>query len=251
MRLLPEQQRAFGAALVRGVTPSQRRFAAYRRNFWANHRDPLSATYRVVEMLVGPAVFRELANAYVEAHPSGNADLNLYGGDFGDFLAAQSLSSRYPYLPDMARVEWALLEAYGSADSPPFALEALAAVPPNRHADIRLLPSPGIRLLASDYPLTAIWHAHQIDDEAERDAVLAAIDLAPRAGWTLVARSAGDTVQPFALTAGEVAFCRACRDGLPLGTALASALAAEPELAADTLLSAWVGCGWISDFSLD
>lgn len=257
MHWLPEQQRAFGSALAEGVTPRlaaffaddaeklERRFAAYRRNFWANHRNPLAATYRVVEMLVGSAAFHGLATAYVAGHPSANADLNFYGADFGDFLAGDAVAAANPYLPDVARLEWALLEAYGAADAPAFDFAALAAVPPERQVALRPLSAPGLALLASDYPLAAIWYAHQGTDGAARDALLAAIDLAPQPGWTLVVRSRDDAVAPHALSTGAAAFGLACRDGKPLGAALAAAVAAEPGMDVGCLLLDWVGRGWL------
>ena len=263
MAPLSEQQAAFGEALVHGVSPALgrffqdppeklgRRFEAYRRNFWGNHRAALSATYRVVEQLVGVRAFRDLANAYIAAYPSHDADLNAYGGGFAGFLAAHPLSGAHGYLPDMARLEWALLVAYGAADSDGFDFAALAAVPPQRQPAIRLTLRPGLALIESDYPLAEIWHAHRISDPAARDAALADIDLAPRRSWTLAARDAANEVAPRALSAGEGTFCAACRNGATLEAALAAGLASEPEFAAGALLPAWVGQGLIAGFRLD
>lgn len=263
MRVLPEQQTAFGDALTLGVSPTlgrffhdapeklERRFDAYRRNFWSNHRSAMTATYRVVELLVGPVVFRDLATAYIAAHPSHDADLNMYGGGFGDFLATQPLAQRYAYLPDVARLEWALLVAYGAADAPTFDLAALATVPPEQQGAIRLVLRPGLALLDADYPLADIWHAHQIEDVARRDEVLASIDLTSSPTWTLVARDAANTVAPRALSIGSGAFCRACLDGDRLDEALAAALAVEPSLDIAHLLPTWIGQGLIAGFRTD
>lgn len=263
MHSLPEQQTAFGTALAQGVSPElaaffnddaavlERRFAAYRRNFWANHRNPLAETYRTVEMLLGSVSFRELANAYILARPSGDADLNRYGAGFGDFLATQSVGERHSYLPEVARLEWALLAAYGAADAPTCDLAAFAAIPADRVGGARLSLHPSLALIPSDYPIAAIWHAHRIEDAAARDAALAAIDLTPRPGWTLAARDSDDVVAPTELSAGAGAFCAVCLAGAPLEDALARAVAAEPGLALDRLLAAWVGKGWICGLSVE
>ncbi|MDO8932415.1 MAG: DNA-binding domain-containing protein [Rhodocyclaceae bacterium] len=260
MSLLPEQQTAFGAALVQGVSSGlsryfqdapdklERRFAAYRRNFWSNHRSAMTATYRVVQQLVGAAVFRDLANGYIAGHPSHDADLNMYGGDFGDFLASHPLAAVHGYLPDMARLEWALLVAYGAPDAEPFDFAALAAVPPQRQAAIRITLHPGLALIETDYPLADIWHAHQIGETAARAVARAGLDQTPVRRRVLVARNAGSTVAPHAVSAGEGAFCRACLDGCTLEYALAAGLAAEPGLMVGALLPAWVGQGLIAGF---
>lgn len=263
MHLLPEQETAFGDALTQGVSLAlgrffqdapeklERRFDAYRRNFWSNHRSAMTATYRVVEQLVGAAPFHDLATTYIAAHPSHDADLNMYGGGFGDFLAEHPLARRYGYLPDVARLEWALLVAYGAADAPAFDFAALAAVPPEQQGAIRLVLHPGMALFDSDYSLADIWHAHQIEDATARDAALAAIDLSPARTWTLAARDVAGTVAPRTLSAGEGAFCRICLDGGTLDDALVAALVAEPEFAVATLLPTWIGQGLIVDFQVD
>lgn len=264
MRLLPEQQAAFCHALTHdGVTPAlgrffrdapdqlERRFAAYRRNFWSNHRGAMTATYRVVELLIGARTFRDLATAYIAAHPSHDADLNRYGSDFGDFLAAHALAAEYPYLPAVARLEWALLTAYGAANIEPFDFAALAAVPPERQGAIRLTLRPGLTLIEADYPLADIWQAHQIEDAATRDQALAAIDLTPCPSWTLATRDLAHAVVALELPAGEAAFCRACMAGLPLDAALSAAVAVAPGLTVAELLASWVGRGFIAAFRLD
>lgn len=257
---LPEQQRRFGLALMQGLDAEttamfdgaaaeiERRFVAYQRNFKAGHFHALADTYRTVAMLLGPALFRQLAGDYIATHPSRCSDLNLYGEDFGDFLAAQPIGRELPYLPDMARLEWALLAAASAADAPVVDLGALAAVPPERQGELRLVLHPSLMLLPSDYPIASIWHAHRIEVEDERDAMLATIDLTPRTRWTLAARAANGSVEPVALSAGTAAFCTACKSGAPLESALGQACAAEPELKVSELLAGWINKGWICGF---
>jgi hypothetical protein len=87
------------------------RIAIYRRTVFANYRNALAATYPVVKRLVGAPFFNTAVDSYVHAHPSASGDLNVYGDAFGDFLAAYPHAANLPYLPDVARLEWAIDEA--------------------------------------------------------------------------------------------------------------------------------------------
>ena len=54
------------------------------------------------------AFFGEAARQYIVGHPSLSGDLNDYGGEFAQFLAAYPHAADLPYLPDVARLEWAI-----------------------------------------------------------------------------------------------------------------------------------------------
>jgi len=86
---LRERQRLFADALLRPVSPETgaEPIAPYRHSIRRNYRNALGATYRVVKRLVGEPFFNAAVDAYVAAHPSGCADLNVYGDRFDRFLA--------------------------------------------------------------------------------------------------------------------------------------------------------------------
>ena len=126
------------------TVPAERgaeRLAIYRRAVFANYRNALGATYPVVKKLVGEPFFHAAVDAFVLAHPSVSGDLNVYGGEFGAFLAGYGPAAALPYLPDVARLEWAMDEASRAADddaSPDAVLAAFAAVTPERLPALRL-----------------------------------------------------------------------------------------------------------------
>lgn len=260
MRSLPELQMRFGAALRDGPTPeswalfreppavAERRLAAYRRNAIGNWRSALASTYPVLAQLLGPQRFRELADQYIASCPSRSGDLNAYGGDLAALLAALALSEELPYLPDVARLEWALLQAYGAADAADFDLAALAAVPAEAQAALRLQVWPGGALIESPWPLAAIWQAHQRPSEA-RDAALADIDLSfsNAAHIALVVRCEG-RVFAVALDAGEARFLRALQTGQALADAITGALDQDRTFNAGSALHRLIGLHALTGF---
>ena len=142
------------------------RIGIYRRTIRTNYRNALGATYPVVQRLVGAAFFDAAVDAYVEAHPSRCGDLNEYGATFGEFLGAYEPAGSLPYLPDVARLEWAIDEANRAADSsisPDDVLRELAAVPAERLPALRMRIHPSCRLIASPFPVLRIWQVNQPD----------------------------------------------------------------------------------------
>lgn len=238
MPSLPEMQVVFGDALrsYAAAHPpalwtlfrepeaiAERRLAAYRRNVVGSWRSALASTYPVLAQLLGGQRFRVLADEYSAAFPSDCGDLNVFGRTLAEHLDASPLGLELPYLPDMARLEWALLVAYGAADGAVFDFEALSAVPAAEQASLHFRVWDGAALVLSNWPLVDIWQAHQLE-RGERDAVLARIEVAcPEACRALVARHEG-RAYVIALNSGEAVFLLALRAGLSLNEALVKAL---------------------------
>jgi len=160
MTALAGRQRAFLAS-IRGREPLPASLARYREQAFAGWHAALSDAYPVVARLVGAAFFAEAARVYAEAFPSSSGDLHAYGEHFADFIAGYPHAADLPWLPDMARLEWALHRAQFAADAPAFDAGALAAVDPERQGAIVLDLHPAVALLRPEWPLVAWWEANQ------------------------------------------------------------------------------------------
>jgi uncharacterized protein (UPF0276 family) len=165
-------QQAFATALLdtAAVLPSfagesiPQRFSLYRGNLSTTWRRTLGQAYPVVLALVGEQFFGGLVHAYGRQMPSDSADLNQFGARFADFLAAFPPVADLPYLPDMARLEWALHLAHYAADAQGLAPESLAALSPAQLEACRFTLHPACILLASHWQVAALWQAHQEGD---------------------------------------------------------------------------------------
>lgn len=179
MLALREAQRLFFAALLErkrsaevlpllrqgwGPSPAQR-LQIYRNNLFEGLSDALRAVFPVLAQLVGDAFFRSLARRFIAAHPLRAAHLQGFGRELPAFLAGLPVASDWPYLADVAALEWAWHEVYHEADGAPLRPEHLARLPAARHLDLRLALVPTARLVASPYPVLRIWQAHQGDTD--------------------------------------------------------------------------------------
>jgi hypothetical protein len=191
--------------------------ALHRRNVRASLEGAVATAYPVVSRLVGAAFFAEAARRYALASPSHCGDLNAYGGGFGDFLAAYPAAAALAWLPDVARLEWAMHECTHAADAPALdraALEALAALDGTAHERLRFRLHPAVRLLASRHPLLAIWEANQ----PGRDGTPAR----PAGGERLLVRREGEAVVAERLHPREWRFLARVRQGATLAAACAA-----------------------------
>ena len=139
---------------------AEARFRIYRNNFYHDLGQQLEEAYPVVRRLVGDDFFFATAREYLLEHPPRSRSLALFGGEFPGFLEGFPPAASLPYLPDVARLERAWLEALHSADAAPLAPAALAGQI-EALADARFGAHPAARIVTSDYPIVDLWRSNQ------------------------------------------------------------------------------------------
>lgn len=219
---------------------------AYRANARALAARALQAAYPVLQQLIGEESFAALAWALWQEQPPVRGDLAWFGEGLPGYLEAGMHRLGEPCLPDVARLEWAVHRAQSARDheAPPEGLQRLAEDEPDTLA-ARLLP--GTAVVASDFPVVAIWQAHQPGREAEGDQRFAEVRAAfgaQRGEAALVWRH-GWRVQVAALTAAQAAFTQALLAGQTLGASLA---AADADFSFETWLVRALREGWLAGF---
>ncbi len=210
------------------------RFSLYRGNLSATWRRTLGHAYPVVLALVGEEFFGGLARAYGRQYPSDNADLNQFGERFADFLAVFPPVADLPYLPDMARLEWAVHLAHYAADAQGMAPESLAAMHPDQLEARCFTLHPACALLASNWQVAVLWQAHQ-DGEGQgvfpQDMQVASCALVCRPRWK---------TQVLVVDAAAHAALLALRQGQTFGAALDAAFELDPAFDLAARLRQWL-----------
>jgi hypothetical protein len=196
-----------------GLRPEDR-LGIYRNTHVSSLVAALRISYPAVRALVGDEFFEAAARAFIDVQPPKTAYLNAYGADFGDFLAGFEPASALAYLPDVARLEWAVNVALHAKDVPPLDAAVLAS---RTDADFAFVPHPSVTLLRLTHPAEAIWRAVLDGNE---DA-LTALDLSEGPVFLAIGRGSGVTVEH--LTEAEWAFSEALFSGVTLLRALKDA----------------------------
>lgn len=222
---------------------AERRMALYRGNMVAAAAKALSAAYPVIRQVVGEEFFHGLAREYQRGTPSASGDLNHFGAGFDAFLARFEHVQSMPWLPDLARLEWAAHRAYGAADAPEWDPASLGAVAPERQPAIRFEWSPGLALVASPYPVVRVWTIHQPGYAGEFSVDWAVPETA------LVARD-GFAVEVTVCSPADAAFLAASLAGQPLGDAAEAALRLHPDFDLGALLARAIPARLVCGFTL-
>lgn len=228
------------AALLREghALSAARRLQVHRNNLFESLGAALGAVYPVLARLVGERCFRQTAQSYVRAHPPHSGTLLDFGAALPAHLRTLDGLRSLPYLPDVAAFEWACHEVYHAAELPPLALATLAALPPEQQPGLRLHLQPCARLIASRYPVLAIWQANQpeVGDAAPP------IALDAGAVRLLVVQRALE-VEFRTLARAECRWLRRLAAGRTLAQSTAAALAVDPAFDLGTVLARHLGQG--------
>jgi uncharacterized protein (UPF0276 family) len=148
------------AALIKGKAVQQR-LGIYRGNLTSGWDKALSAACPVVRQMVGEEFFTALAREYGKAWPSQDPDLNKFGEHFAQFLEGFEHVADYPWLPDVARLEWKLHRAYYAPDAPALGAAQLSAYSPKQVESARFTLAPSTALDKSAWATARLWLAHQ------------------------------------------------------------------------------------------
>ena len=207
-------QQTFGAALFdsahdAALSPllkgDPRRVGIYRGNLHAHWTRALASAYPVLRQLVGGEFFDALARVYGREHPAVDPDLNRFGAALPDFLAGFTPAADHPYLPDVARLEWCVHEAWFASDvATPAA--TLAGLAPDAFEAARAVLHPSLRLHASPWATVALWRAHQAggpDFPDDLHARTHALVLRPRFDVTVEVIDAADHAALACLARGD------------------------------------------------
>lgn len=256
MASLRELQRSFmegvlrenPAAIVRmirgnGLAPA-RRIGIYRNNAVEGFLKVMQATFPVLLRLSGQDWFRQTAHSYMQQHPSRNGNIHYIGERFSSFLGSLLADSPYVYFADVARLEWAYQEVLVASDHPGFAVSALAGISSDDYEALRFTTHPALRLVASRFPVLAIWKANQPNTEDTT------IDLIGGACHVLIIRRE-DHVELRELPRGQFALLRALAEHQAFGVAATEAWAVDPDLDLAAALASIVQLRTLVDFAID
>ncbi|NUJ80398.1 putative DNA-binding domain-containing protein [Methylocystis sp. FS] len=143
----------------------ERRFAVYRNNVCVGLVDALAERFPICLQLVGDEFFRAMAQCYVRERLPRTPMLFEYGDAFATFVSNFKPARELPYLPDVARLEYAVGAAYHAADAAPLPLELIRALPLDRLESATAVLHPSTQVVASAYPIVSIWRRHMSDEK--------------------------------------------------------------------------------------
>jgi hypothetical protein len=256
LRSLFERQEAFAGALLQparrappGCTgpdrlPDEKRFAVYRNNVIVSLVEALKDGFPAVCRLLGEDCFRAVARVYAVREPPLSPIMLAYGAGFPDFLSRFEPLAAIPYLPDVARIERAWLEAYHAAEATALDPGALVEIPAQQAAAIRFALHPSVRIVRSPYPALSLWHSNIGEGVADP------IDLRPGAQSALIVRPDAE-VEVRAIPADAADFLQALLAGQSVAQAAETVMSAHAGFELADHLAALLDGGLVVGYSID
>lgn len=196
-----------------------RGWQAYRANAHASAARALQDAYPVIRQLVGDSAFEHMARAFWHAHPPERGDLGQWGDRLPSWMAQDQQLMPWPYLSDVARVEWAMHQAATAADASleldSFGVLTDTALDPGEcHLNI----ASGLTLIDGHWPAADIILTHQASSPDW--SALAALMNSPSGSTSLVWRQHWQVRVMALCTADDVHLLRGLASGHPLGQTL-------------------------------
>ncbi|HEV2214786.1 MAG TPA: DNA-binding domain-containing protein [Terracidiphilus sp.] len=264
MRATTADGRAMGEVAGSFIAPNSRltafeRLEIYNRQYWYRVLDALTEDFLGLRAVVGTGCFHALGVAYLTAHPNRSFTLRNLGAHLPQWLEAnpQFTGRRHRLAVDVARIEWAFVEAFDNAERSPLTLEQIATLDAGSRLDLQ----PHLRLIALSYPaddLVLSLHKHEKrqtseagvkhDEDEEPPAQLPRLRL--RATW-LAAHRVQFEVFYLRLSREEFLTLSAIRQGIPLADALETGFTgskippARRAACVGQWFASWAELGWI------
>lgn len=170
-----------------------------------NHINELQRIYPLIWHLVGARCARQAAGAFVRK--------SLSIKDFPTFLENFSPLKAFPYLPDVARLEWLQHQALEKPHRLSLTSHQLRFTS-EEISPLRFIAHPSLSLFASPYPLEKIWNLGEPSGK---------ILLSAESSWALVIRPEC-TLEMYWLTCESYTFFESLVEGYTLAQSAEKAL---------------------------
>ncbi len=264
MRAKTVDGRAMAEVAASFIAPNSRlnpfeRLEIYNRQYWLRVLGSLAEDFPALRAVVGAARFDALAVAYLTEHPSRSFTLRNLGSKLVDWLKAhpEFAGRRHALAMDVARIEWAFVESFDSAERAPLTPAQIAAL----DGSSRLGLQPHLHLMVLHYAadeLVLDLHKREkrltseagVEHEEEERAPVNLPKVRRRATW-LAAHRVDFSVYYRRLAREEFLTLEALRQARSLGEAIDAGFAesAIPERRRAACVQEWFGTwaelGWI------
>jgi hypothetical protein len=235
--------------LIHGDTrlSAEGRLEIYANAYFYRILERLTEDFPTLAQLLGEAWFHDLVTAYLLACPPRHPSLRFAGDRVSAFLGddprGAPFRARFPWARDVARLEWAVLDAFDAPDDPQLTRETLAAVPQADWPDLVFEFHPAFQLLNLD------WTARRVRSSVDAGEATASEALAEELNHVAVWR-ADERVFHRGVDADEFASLEVARAGDNFGeqcARLADRVGdSDAPAVAVGFITRWIDAGWLT-----
>ena len=214
------------------TAPAVPRLNVYGEGYFFRILECLEKDFPRCRQAAGAEKFAEIVAGYLKAYPSTFATIDQVGCNLANFLAGDD---SIPYLGDLARFEWNLIEVFFGPEAPPTNSDWQSQLGNENASELRFQMQPALRLMRTRWPLIKI--VESLDSGAPY------VDAGESAMPSFLQFFRHqDLVRWEGLPAAPFELLESLRSGLTLGEALANSQGLEEDEIAKHF-SRWMECG--------
>jgi hypothetical protein len=131
----------------------------YANMYAARLVDCLEHDFPSLAAVMGSAAFERLVAAYLLVHPSRSPSLRQLGNQLPAFLGEHPSRGLRPDLSDLARLEWARVEAFDASEMPLHSSGSLAVELEQRGVATRLRAVSSLAIVETGFAVDEVWLA--------------------------------------------------------------------------------------------
>ncbi len=235
------------------------RLEIYNRQYWFRVLGSMREDFTALRAILGSRRFEEISRAYLAEHPSRSFTLRNLGWNLASWLESHPAhcGRRSALAVDVARVEWAFVEAFDMAEREPLIVDQIAVLDGGSRLDLQ----PHVRLVAlgcaaDEVVISLHTSVERQTSEAgvgEEEEALPPVQLHPvrrRPTW-VAAHRVDFAVYYRRLAREEYRTLTALRAGVPLGEALEAGFedsnvsGSRKGALVQNWFTTWAELGWI------
>ena len=125
--------------------------------YFARLHDSICEDFPKVIAIVGQEKFSEIIKEYLRVYPPSSFSLRFAGERMVGFLNSHSLTLQYPFLAELARLEYAFIESFDAADANLLTSETLQQTPPQLWGELFFQLIPAAQLKSFHWQVDRLW----------------------------------------------------------------------------------------------
>lgn len=150
---------------------AETRLSVYTFAYRARLLEVLANDYHALLMALGDEQFNQLAEDYIDAHPSRYSSLRDFGRHLPGFVF--KLARQHQHYPDrhwlyeLALFEWTLGQAFDAPDSSPLGEQDMAIIPAGLWPELRFQMHASVHRIDFEWNIPQMWQALTCDTPSQ------------------------------------------------------------------------------------
>ncbi len=138
---------------------TDRRLAIYGNAYHSRLVEALANDYAALNYVMGEDDFRNLCLAYIEEYPSTYFSLRWFGQDLTRFLTSHKQYHSQMYMAELAKLEWAFVDAFDAKDEEVSVIEDAVEIPPDSWPKLQMILHSSVRWVSCSWNCLEMWHS--------------------------------------------------------------------------------------------